>query len=99
MQFYSEWKHRFNEKFTLNTGFHTTFFALSSSISLEPRLSLQWNISLRQSLSLGTGIHSKIEPLSLYFTQIIQSNGSYATTNKNLCPTKAQHYIFLTKIN
>ncbi|MBI5540211.1 MAG: TonB-dependent receptor [Bacteroidia bacterium] len=92
-QFYAEWKHRFNEKFTLNTGFHSTYFALSSSSSLEPRFSLQWNISSIQSLSIGAGIHSKTEPLTLYFAQIPQTNGTYVTPNKNLRLSKAQHYV------
>ncbi len=92
-QIYTEWKHRFNENFTLNTGIHSTFLALSSSASFEPRLSLKWNISSIRSLSIGAGIHSKIDPLTLYFAQIPQSNGTYTTPNRNLRTTKAQHCV------
>lgn len=92
-QFYSEWKHRFNEKITLYSGLHSTYFALSSSFTLEPRLSLKYSISSRQSVSIGMGLHSKTDPLTIYFAQIRQSIGTYTTPNKNLRTTKAQHYV------
>ncbi len=69
IQAYAQLKHKFNDLLTLNTGLHSQHFAFSNSHSLEPRLSLKYQFAGSQSLSLGSGMHSQIQPLPVYFVR------------------------------
>jgi hypothetical protein len=92
-RYYMAWKYRFSELFTLNTGVHSIFFGLNSTYSVEPRLSMQWNINSKQSVGIGSGIHSKLEPLLFYFAGVKGDDGNYSTPNTNLKFTKACHFV------
>ena len=70
IQTYAHWKHRFDEKWTLNSGFHYTYFALNGSQSLEPRLALKWKRNPKQAWSAAIGLHSKPEHIAFYFAEI-----------------------------
>ncbi|HAL50889.1 MAG TPA: TonB-dependent receptor [Sphingobacterium sp.] len=76
-----------NEKLTLNTGVHTNYFALSKSWSIEPRLGLNWHVAADQTISFGTGLYNRLEPLVYYFAKSgIQTS---LEPNKALSPTKS----------
>lgn len=90
-QGYAQLKHRFNDFITLNSGLHYTWFELTNQHLIDPRMSFHWNINSRHSLSLGGGLHNRLEPLTFYFTQIQQPDGSYTKPNQNLKPTRAAH--------
>ncbi len=92
-QAYGQWKHKLNEKWVLNLGLHSQYFALNESITLEPRLGLQWNFTDGQSLSFGAGVHSRLEDMSIYMARQLQANGSYTQPNRDLLPTRAIHYV------
>ena len=93
LQAYSQWKFRINDKLNLNSGLHYLYFALNNHQSLEPRLGLVWQINSRQSLSTGIGLHSRIEPISVYLTQIPKFEGDLQQPNKNLGFSKAFHNV------
>ena len=92
-QLYASWKYRIKENLTLQSGIHTLFFHLNSNYSVEPRLGLKWDISPRQQLSFGAGIHSRIEDLTVYMSQKTLPDNSIAIPNKNLDFTKAAHFV------
>ncbi|WP_316823264.1 TonB-dependent receptor [Pedobacter gandavensis] len=73
---------------TLNTGLHTNYFVLSKSWSVEPRLGLNWQLTPDQTLSLGTGLYSRLEPLSYYFAND-ESTSKPGKHTKPLSPTKS----------
>lgn len=58
-----------NGQLTLNTGLHANYFNLSNSWTVEPRLGLNWQLSADQVLAFGTGLYSRLEPLSYYFAK------------------------------
>ena len=91
-QAYSQWQHKFSDKLVLNTGLHFQYFDLNQSTSLEPRLGLRYNLAKNQSLSLGYGLHSQIQPILSYFQETQQENGSPLLTNKNLDFTRSHHF-------
>ncbi len=93
LQQYAQWKYRFHEKWTLNTGYHYLYFNLNGNQSFEPRLGLKYKIDDVQSLSAGFGLHSRIAPLSFYNSEIEDDDGSFSKANKNLEFTKALHYV------
>lgn len=93
VQGYASWKYRQTDDITWVGGFHTTWFSLNRKMNLEPRLAFRWQISPKQALNAGFGMHSKIESIITYYSNVYQSDGSYTTPNKGLGLSKARHYV------
>jgi len=92
-QAFAQWKYKFAEKWTLNTGTHFFAFSLNRQQLVEPRMGLQYQISDRHSLSFGVGMHSRMEPMSLYNANVVLPNGTLAKSNQNLGLSRAIHYV------
>jgi len=88
-----QWKYRITDNFEVNTGFHLSFLLLNNNATAEPRIGLKWQLSNKSSLSYGFGIHSRMEPISTYFTIIRQTASITTLANKNLDFTKSLHNI------
>jgi hypothetical protein len=93
VQAFTSWKFRLNEEVTLINGLHYLHFALNGNSSIEPRMAVRWDFSETQSLNAGFGIHSRLEPISLYLTKQYNNDGSYVLGNKDLEITKASHFV------
>ncbi len=76
-----------NDKLTLNTGVHANYFALSKTWVFEPRLGLNWRVAADQTISFGTGLYNRLEPLAYYFAK--SGNQTSAEPNKLLSPTRS----------
>jgi hypothetical protein len=92
-QFYTTWRHRFTNRFSLNTGIHGQYYSLNEQIVAEPRVSIQYVIDGAHSLSLGYGLHHQIQNITTSFTQTKTSGGDPVLTNKGLGFTASQHYV------
>lgn len=64
---YASWSGILSASFRMNAGLHYTYFSLSGSGALEPRLSVEWRLNSRQQFSLAYGLHSQLQPPQLYF--------------------------------
>ncbi|MFM2017469.1 MAG: hypothetical protein RL007_1125 [Bacteroidota bacterium] len=93
IQAYSQWQHRFTGKLTLNLGIHGQYLHLSESWAVEPRMGFKWQINEKNSLSIGSGLHSQIQPIFIYYNQTLLPNGQYALTNTNVDYSKAFHNV------
>ncbi len=93
IQAYANWKYRIQEDLTLITGVHYMQFLLNDSYSIEPRLGMEWNFAPKQSLSLGFGVHSKVESISTYFASVENADGSISSPNEDLGLSKSMHYV------
>ncbi|MBL4753406.1 MAG: TonB-dependent receptor [Flavobacteriales bacterium] len=94
LQSFVQWQHKFSNTLGLTTGLNYLHFALNNSSSIEPRIGLRWQFSNRNSINLGSGLHSKLLPLAMYFTQTPDyTTGNIAKTNKNLGFQKSAHFI------
>jgi len=91
-QGYAQWKYKFTHKLELNTGVHSLYTQFNNSISIEPRAALKWDINDKQSLNFGLGVHSRMEPSSIYFEDIIV-NGIITNPNKSLKTAQSNHYV------
>lgn len=87
-----QWKYRITEKFEVNSGFHSMLFLLNRDYAIEPRIGLKWQATSKSAFSYGFGMHSKVESISSYYSQVIQ-NGSMTTPNKDVKFTKALHNV------
>lgn len=90
-QAFVSWKYRINENLTAISGVHFTQFLLNNNNSVEPRLGIKYQLNNNQALSLGYGIHSKLENLSTYLSGT--SSSGEPGINKNLELTKAMHFV------
>ena len=66
LQSYVQWKHRFTERFQLNSGVHFTFSFLNNKFYIEPRLSGEYRVNESHTLTFGTGLHSRMDAVSTY---------------------------------
>lgn len=87
------WKHSLNEKIVIVAGLHNMNIIIKNKSTLEPRLSLNWDINKSNSIHAGYGMHSTTESVHNYFTKIPQEDGSYTEPNKNLGLLKAHHFV------
>jgi hypothetical protein len=92
-QAYFQWKHRFDDRWTLNTGAHFTRFDLNGNYSIEPRTSIRFQINPRQSISAAAGLHSKLEPIGLYFSEEKEPSRPSSYPNKDLELGKSFHAV------
>jgi hypothetical protein len=92
-QAYAHVKYNISKKITLNTGIHTQEFFLNNSFSVEPRFALNYDASNKSSFTLGYGLHSQMQPISVYFLQTLNADSSYSYNNKNLDFTKSHHFV------
>lgn len=93
VQGFVELKHRFNERFSVVGGAHYLQFMLNDNYSIEPRVAAEWRIDEKQQLTLGTGLHSKLESVAIYLVRQPQEDGTYITPNKDLDITKSLHFV------
>jgi hypothetical protein len=91
---FAEWKHRFSNSLILYTGLNYLHFFMNHSQSLEPRASVRWKFSSGQSLSIGYGLHSQLQPFFYYLIKTYTTDDPwdrdhYIETNRDLGFTKS----------
>lgn len=91
VQAFTSWKWRWNEQWTMTSGVHVLHFGLNGATSVEPRLALRYQMRPDRALTLGTGLHSRTEPVMTYLAQDISAEGDIVQPNKKLGLTKAAH--------
>lgn len=93
IQTYVQWKYRITPNLDLNSGFHQSYFLLNKRSAIEPRIGLQWRFIPRHSLNFGAGLHSRIEPISLYLARIYTDSLHYTQPNFDLGLTRSFHAV------
>lgn len=91
---YSTSTFRLSPKWTANIGLNTQVFTLNGNYSIEPRAGIKYRFRPNQSLSLGYGMHSRLEMLNYYFTK---RDGKHI--NKDLDFTRAHHVSLAYELN
>lgn len=92
-QAFVSWKHRFTADLSFTGGMHYMHFMLNNAVSAEPRLGMNWQRNAKQSFSIAYGLHSKLEPITLYFADVYQEDGSLTKPNRELRLGKAHHLV------
>ncbi|MBL7986527.1 MAG: TonB-dependent receptor [Chlorobi bacterium] len=81
---YFNWNWRPTDELSLNAGVFGQYLGISQKSSIEPRLSLAWQLQPGQSVSAGVGVHRQAQALPVYF---------YPDDNRSLDFTEATHYV------
>ena len=92
IQTYSQSRFNLSDNFTINAGVHAQYFLLNKNYSVEPRLSLKYNINNKHSVSAGYGRHSQLEDIKIYLSKQDGPTG-VTQANKNLDFSKADHFV------
>jgi hypothetical protein len=92
-QGFANWKFRASGKLSFVGGVHAQKLSLNDQVSIEPRLSARWEVTERQALTAGFGIHGKMESLTNYYSIIPSQSDELAMPNKTLGFSKARHYV------
>jgi len=78
-------------KWKLNVGLNSQLFTLNNSVTLEPRAGTSYQLNENNKLSFGYGLHSRIEPLNIYYANTVHTTSLQA--NKELGFSKAHHFV------
>jgi hypothetical protein len=98
VQVFTQSKFSITKRFMVNAGLHGHYFNLNNEPVIEPRFGLSYTISKAQSVSLGYGKHSRLEPLTIYFAGI-NTGSVISQPNKDLKVSKAHHLVFAYDIS
>jgi hypothetical protein len=93
LQVFSQWSYRPTQNFTINTGLHLLYLKDNATHSLEPRVSMKYELNDQQSINAGYGLHSQLQPSGVYQAQVQQPDGSWIRPNENLGFNKAHHFV------
>lgn len=93
VQAYVHSKYSITSKMVLNAGIHTQYLTLNGSKSVEPRLGLKYQVNRKNTISIGYGMHSQMQPTDVYFYRTQLQDGSYIRSNKDLDFTRSQHFV------
>ncbi|MES2591441.1 MAG: TonB-dependent receptor [Bacteroidota bacterium] len=94
LQSFVHWQFRPTEKITLNSGVHYQNFLLNNTWAVEPRLGLRFQLSPKQNLNFGYGMHSQMQPIIYYFYEnYIPATDQYYRSNRDLDISKSHHVI------
>lgn len=93
IQGYAQSKFRINQNLKLNTGIHYTHLGSNNTFSIEPRMALNYSLGKGKEIGFSTGLHSRLEHLTLYTLEGEFDEGEKITANPDLSPTKAWHNV------
>ena len=93
LQSFVSWKYNVSNTLTVVSGVHYTQLLFNNNNALEPRVGMKWRPAPRHSFSVGFGMHSKVESISTYLYNEVQTDGSFFTPNRNLGLSKSNHSV------
>jgi hypothetical protein len=78
-------------KLTANIGLHYLKYTFNQTKSIEPRVSVQYQITNNQTISAAYGLHSQLQQPEIYFALATPNSGFLG--NATLDVTKSRHYV------
>jgi hypothetical protein len=93
VQPYAQYRYRPTENITFNVGLHAQTLTLNNETFFEPRFGFAWNMTKKDKLTIGYGLHSQMQPIEVYFKQDTDTNGVVTKPTQDLEFTKSHHII------
>ena len=72
VQAYIQYKYRPTDAVTITAGIHGQYLTHNGSKAIEPRAALKWQPNNANTVTLGYGLHSEMQPLYQYFAHLPQ---------------------------
>ena len=98
-QAYSQFKVNVTSKLLVTGGIHFSDFLLNNNKTFEPRFGAKYQLINNQTLTFSYGMHSRLEPISVYLLKKIVSAKNMGEPNKNLKLSRASHFVMGYGIN
>lgn len=92
-QAFTQSKISLTDKFEILAGVHFLHYDVTKQYTIEPRVSLNYQLNSKHSLSLSSGMHSQVENYATYLYEQTTTLGETVFPNRNLGLAKAIHYI------
>jgi hypothetical protein len=92
LQAYAEARHKFTDALLLSVGLHAQYLFLNQSASLEPRAGLRWTVAPNNTLSLGYGLHSQMQPVYTYYAHYPTAPAT-EMHNLDMGFTRSHHFV------
>jgi hypothetical protein len=83
-----QWQHFF-EKWNFTAGINGLWLSLNRSVAVDPRLGIEWIVSGNQTITIGTGLYSQMQPKVIYFILTPDLQGNYRQNNLRLGLTRS----------
>ncbi|MFW5761590.1 MAG: TonB-dependent receptor [Cyclobacteriaceae bacterium] len=80
------------KRWTMASGLHGLFTSINSDFNIEPRFRISYLPDNRQRISFNYGLHSMLQPASVYFTTFELEN-RVIYPNRDLALSKAHHWL------
>lgn len=90
---FMSWKYMPTERLSFVTGLHNTNVTFNGKHTIEPRVGMDYRLNSSTNLTMGFGMHSRMESIHNYFARVEQPNGAYTTPNLDLGLLKSNHYV------
>lgn len=91
-RFFTQWKHKFNDKLAANIGVNSQYFDLNGSFTIEPRASLAYQVSDKLNVGVAYGKHSQLQPLPVYFSKDPDASELENNRNEAMDFMKSHHF-------
>lgn len=91
MQAFAQWQYKPQNNLSFNAGLHYLELTKNNTRAIEPRGAVRWDIDRSNSVAIGYGLHSQLQPLGVYFAKDPAS--ASPAPNAELEFTKAHHFV------
>lgn len=91
-QAFTQFKIDLLQNLSTNIGFQSMCLDVNNRATFEPRAGLSWNATSNDELSFAYGLHSQMEELRTYYSQV-NINGQIEMPNKDLGFLKSHHFV------
>ena len=92
-QAFAQGQYRFHKDWTLTAGLHTQYLAFNEDLAVEPRVTVNWDVAPRHSLSVGYGLHHQVVSLPVLLLEGKDESGNLIRPNENLDFTRSNHFV------
>jgi len=93
VQAFSESKIGITNDISMNAGIHLQYFFLNRHLAVEPRVAVRWQLTRRNAVSFGYGLHSQLEDIGVYLAEVQDTPGTSLQPNRNLNFSRAHHFV------
>jgi len=96
LQPFVQYQYKFSPSLTFNLGIHYQYLTLNGSQNIEPRAGVSWQVTTKDKLTFGYGLHSQMLPMDLYFREIPDTTNGVITLiqpSRNLYFLKSHHLV------
>jgi hypothetical protein len=91
LQTFAQWQYKPLNNLSFNAGLHYLELTSNNTRAIEPRAAVKWDLNRKNTVAIGYGLHSQVQPLGVYFAK--DPDNPAPAPNAGLEFTKAHHFV------